>query len=157
VLRRDLTGRHSNGFSMMDLSARLEPVLAGLGYELVMLERAGRGLVRIFIDKPGGITIDDCVAVSNHLTHLFAVENIDYDRLEVSSPGLDRRLVKPQDYARFAGESVTLKLRVPLDNRRRLSGQLTGLEGNAVKLIVDGAEISVDLSNVDAARLKPRI
>jgi len=157
VLRRDLTGRHSNGFSMMDLSARLEPVLAGLGYELVMLERAGRGLVRIFIDKPGGITIDDCVAVSNHLTHLFAVENIDYDRLEVSSPGLDRPLVKPQDYARFAGESVTLKLRVPLDNRRRLSGQLTGLEGNAVKLIVDGAEISVDLSNVDAARLKPRI
>ncbi|MBN8764020.1 MAG: ribosome maturation factor RimP [Thiobacillus sp.] len=142
---------------MMDLSARLEPVLAGLGYELVMLERAGRGLVRIFIDKPGGITIDDCVAVSNHLTHLFAVENIDYDRLEVSSPGLDRPLVKPQDYARFAGESVTLKLRVPLDNRRRLSGQLTGLEGNAVKLIVDGAEISVDLSNVDAARLKPRI
>jgi len=157
VLRRELTGRHSNGFSMMDLSARLEPVLAGLGYELVMLERAGRGLVRIFIDKPGGITIDDCVAVSNHLTHLFAVENIDYDRLEVSSPGLDRPLVKPQDYARFAGESVTLKLRVPLDNRRRLSGQLTGLEGNAVKLIVDGAEISVDLSNVDAARLKPRI
>jgi len=157
VLRRDLTGRHSNGFSMMDLSARLEPVLAGLGYELVMLERAGRGLVRIFIDKPGGITIDDCVAVSNHLTHLFAVENIDYDRLEVSSPGLDRPLVKPQDYARFAGESVTLKLRVPLDNRRRLSGQLTGLAGNAVKLIVDGAEISVDLSNVDAARLKPRI
>ena len=142
---------------MMDLSARLEPVLAGLGYELVTLERAGHGLVRIFIDKPGGITIDDCVAVSNHLTHLFAVENIDYDRLEVSSPGLDRPLVKPQDYARFAGESVTLKLRVPLDNRRRLSGQLTGLEGNAVKLIVDGAEISVDLSNVDAARLKPRI
>lgn len=142
---------------MMDLSARLEPVLAGLGYELVMLERAGRGLIRIFIDKPGGITIDDCVAVSNHLTHLFTVENIDYDRLEVSSPGLDRPLVKPQDYVRFAGESVTLKLRVPLDNRRRLSGQLAGLEGNAIKLIVDGAEISVDLRNVDAARLKPRI
>lgn len=71
---------------MMDLPTRLEPVLAGLGYELVMLERAGRGLIRIFIDKPGGITIDDCVAVSNHLTHLFTVENIDYDRLEVSSP-----------------------------------------------------------------------
>ena len=93
---------------MMDLPTRLEPVLAGLGYELVMLERAGRGLIRIFIDKPGGITIDDCVAVSNHLTHLFTVENIDYDRLEVSSPGLDRPLVKPQDYVRFAGEPVTL-------------------------------------------------
>ncbi|OZA29106.1 MAG: ribosome maturation factor RimP [Hydrogenophilales bacterium 17-64-11] len=147
----------NDGFSMMDLPTRLEPVLAGLGYELVMLERAGRGLVRIFIDKPGGITIDDCVTVSNHLTHLFTVENIDYDRLEVSSPGLDRPLVKPQDYARFAGEQITLKLRVPMDNRRRLSGQLVGLEENAVKLIVDGTEVSVDLRNVDAARLKPMV
>jgi ribosome maturation factor RimP len=142
---------------MMDLPTRLEPVLAELGYELVMLERAGRGLIRIFIDKPAGITIDDCVAVSNHLTHLFTVENIDYDRLEVSSPGLDRPLVKPQDYVRFAGEQVTLKLRVPMDNRRRLSGQLVGLENDAVKLIVDGTEVSVDLRNVDAARLKPMV
>lgn len=142
---------------MMDLSARLEPVLAGLGYELVLLERAGRGLIRIFIDKPGGITIDDCVAVSNHLTHLFTVENVDYERLEVSSPGLDRPLVKPQDYARFAGEDVTLKLRVPADNRRRLVGTLVGLEGEAVKLIVNGAEVSVDLRNVEGARLKPNI
>ena len=142
---------------MMDLSARLEPVLAGLGYELVLLERAGRGLVRIFIDKPGGITIDDCVAVSNHLTHLFTVENIDYERLEVSSPGLDRPLVKPQDYVRFAGEEVTLKLRMPVENRRRLVGTLVGLEDQAVKLIVNGAEMSIDLRNVDGARLKPNI
>ena len=143
--------------TMMDLPTRLEPVLAGLGYELVMLERAGRGQLRLFIDKPGGITIDDCVTVSNHLTHLFTVENIDYDRLEVSSPGLDRPLVKPQDYVRFAGEQVTLKLRVPLNNRRRLSGQLVGLENDAVKLIVDGTEVSVDLRNVDAARLRPMV
>ncbi|MFN3751845.1 MAG: ribosome maturation factor RimP [Thiobacillus sp.] len=141
----------------MDLSARLEPVLAGLGYELVLLERAGRGLIRIFIDKPGGITIDDCVAVSNHLTHLFTVENIDYDRLEVSSPGLDRPLVKPQDYTRFAGEAVTLKLRVPVDNRRRLVGTLVGLEDQAVRLIVNGAEVTVDLRNVEGARLKPNV
>ncbi len=142
---------------MMDLNARLEPVLAGLGYELVLLERAGRGLMRIFIDKPGGVTIDDCVAVSNHLTHWFTVENIDYDRLEVSSPGLDRPLVKPLDYARFAGELVTLKLRVPLDNRRKLVGQLVGLDGDAVKLTVDGKDVSVDLRNVDSARLKPMV
>ncbi len=141
----------------MDLTARLEPVLAGLGYELVMLERAGRGLLRLFIDKPGGVTIDDCVTVSNHLTHLFTVENIDYERLEVSSPGLDRPLVKPQDYTRFAGEPVTLKLRVPMDNRRRLVGQLVGLEEDMVKLIVDGKEISVDLRNIDVARLKPKV
>lgn len=142
---------------MMDLSARLEPVLAGLGYELVTLERAGRGLMRIYIDKPGGITIEDCVAVSNHLSHLFTVENVDYDRLEVSSPGLDRPLVRPQDYVRFAGEPVTLKLRVPLDNRRKLSGRLLGLENDVVTLDVDGAEVSVDLRNVDAARLKPTV
>ena len=142
---------------MMDLSARLEPVLSGLGYELVMLERAGRGLMRIFIDKPGGVTIDDCVKVSNHLTHLFTVENIDYDRLEVSSPGIDRPLTKPQDYERFAGEQVTLKLRVPMENRRRLVGQLVGLEADQIRLLVDGAEIKVDLRNVDSARLKPTI
>lgn len=142
---------------MMDLPARLEPVLAGLGYELVMLERAGRGLMRIFIDKPGGISIEDCVAVSNHLSHLFTVENIEYDRLEVSSPGLDRPLVKPQDYTRFAGEAVSLKLRVPLDNRRKLVGQLLGLEGETVRLTVDGKDVSVDLRNVDSARLKPAV
>ncbi|MFZ0107322.1 MAG: ribosome maturation factor RimP [Thiobacillus sp.] len=141
----------------MDLSARLEPVLSGLGYELVMLERAGRGLMRIFIDKPGGVTIDDCVKVSNHLTHLFTVENIDYDRLEVSSPGIDRPLTKPQDYERFAGEQVTLKLRVPMENRRRLVGQLVGLEADQIRLLVDGAEIKVDLRNVDSTRLKPTI
>lgn len=142
----------------MDLPARLEPVLAGLGYELVMLERAGRGLVRLFIDKPGGITIDDCVTVSNHLTHWFTVENIDYERLEVSSPGLDRPLVKAADYERFAGEMVTLKLRVPIENRRRLTGQLIGLESDdAVKLIVDGTEMSINLKNVDMARLKPMV
>lgn len=142
---------------MMDLPARLEPVLAELGYELVTLERAGRGLLRIFIDKPEGITIEDCAKVSNHLSHLFAVENIDYDRLEVSSPGIDRPLVRPQDYVRFAGEQVMLKLRVPMDNRRRLGGQLIGLEENVVKLIVDGTEVSVDLRNVDAARLNPKV
>jgi ribosome maturation factor RimP len=142
---------------MMDLSARLEPVLSGLGYELVMLERAGRGLMRIFIDKPGGVTIDDCVKVSNHLTHLFTVENIDYDRLEVSSPGIDRPLTKPQDYERFAGEQVTLKLRVPMENRRRLVGQLVGLEADQIRLLVDGAEIKIDLRNVDSTRLKPTI
>ena len=142
---------------MLDLSARLEPALAGLGYELVLLERAGRGLLRIFIDKPGGITIDDCVAVSNHLTHWLTVENIDYDRLEVSSPGLDRPLVKPQDYARFAGEWVTLKLRVPMDNRRKLVGELAGLDGETVRLRMDGQDVSVDMRNVDSARLKPMV
>ena len=142
---------------MTELPALLESTLSGLGYELVMLERAGRGLMRIFIDKPGGVTIDDCAKVSNHLTHLFTVENIEYDRLEVSSPGLDRPLTKPQDYQRFAGEQVTLKLRVPLNNRRRLVGALIGLAEDQVRLDIGGVEVTVDLRNVESARLKPEI
>ncbi|MEQ1661112.1 MAG: ribosome maturation factor RimP [Thiobacillus sp.] len=142
---------------MIDLPARMEPLLSGLGYELVLLERAGRGLMRIFIDKPSGITIEDCVTVSNQLTHWMTVENIDYDRLEVSSPGLDRPLVKPADFSRFAGEMVTLKLRVPVDNRRRVVGQLLGLENNQVQLRVDDKDMLVDWGNVDSARLKPML
>jgi ribosome maturation factor RimP len=142
---------------MTQLPDLLEKTLSGLGYELVMLERAGRGLMRIFIDKPDGITIDDCVSVSNHLSQLFTVENIDYARLEVSSPGLDRPLTKPRDYVRFAGEQVTLKLRVPVDNRRRMVGRLIGLEADAIKLDMSGVEIAVDLRNVESARLKPEV
>lgn len=142
---------------MTELPELLEKTLSGLGYELVMMERAGRGLMRIFIDKPDGITIDDCVNVSNHLTQLFAVENVDYSRLEVSSPGLDRPLVKPRDYVRFAGEQITLKLRVPRDNRRRLVGRLLGFDANEVRLDMNGVEVAVDLNNVESARLKPEI
>ena len=142
---------------MVELPALLEKTLSGLGYELVMLERAGRGLMRIYIDKPGGIMIEDCVSVSNHLSQLFTVENIDYDRLEVSSPGLDRPLTRAQDYLRFAGEMVALKLRTPMDKRKRMTGRLIGLEDETVKLDVDGVEINVDLRNVESARLKPEI
>lgn len=142
---------------MIELPALLEKTLSGLGYELVMLERAGRGLMRIYIDKPGGIMIEDCVSVSNHLSQLFTVENIDYDRLEVSSPGLDRPLTRAQDYVRFAGEMVALKLRVPMDKRKRMTGRLIGLEAETIKLDVDGVEVNVDLRNVESARLKPEI
>ena len=142
---------------MVDLSALLEKTLSGLGYELVLLERAGRGLMRIYIDKPGGIQIEDCVSVSHQLTQLFTVENIDYDRLEVSSPGLDRPLTRAQDYVRFAGEMVALKLRVPMDKRKRLAGRLIGLEAEMVKLDIEGVAIDVDLRNVESARLKPAV
>ncbi len=142
---------------MVDLSALLEKTLSGLGYELVLLERAGRGLMRLYIDKPGGIQIEDCVSVSHQLTQLFTVENIDYDRLEVSSPGLDRPLTRAKDYERFTGEMVALKLRVPMDKRKRLSGRLIGLEADTVKLDMEGVAIDVDLRNVESARLKPTV
>ena len=154
----------------MELPALLETTLTGMGYELVAWERAGRGLLRVFIDRPeghvpaetspdtpaqGGITIDDCVAVSNHLTRLFTVENVDYDRLEVSSPGMDRPLVKPADFVRFAGHAVNIKLRIPVENRKKFSGRLLGIEENKIWLDVEGTVISLDWNNLDSARLKP--
>lgn len=140
---------------MMDLPARLETVISGLGYEFVLLERAGRGLLRVFIDKPEGITIDDCVAVSHQLTHWLTVEGVDYERLEVSSPGIDRPLVRPQDYVRFSGEQVSIRLRMPQDNRRKITGRLVGLSDAVVTIEVEGVPVSVELANIDSARLKP--
>jgi ribosome maturation factor RimP len=140
----------------MILQALLETTLSGMGYELVQLVLSRGRHLQVFIDKPGGVDIDDCVAVSNHLTRLFTVENIDYERLEVSSPGLDRPLLKPADYVRFAGEDVAVKLRVPLENRRKLTGKLLGLDDNKVQLEMDGKLVAVELANVDMARLKPK-
>lgn len=142
----------------MDLQGLLEKTLAGLGYELVELERSARGaLLRVFIDKPGGINVDDCALVSNHLTRLFAVENVAYDRLEVSSPGLDRPLRSARDFARFAGQTARLKLRVPLEGQRNFVGVLCDAGAGKVGLEVDGRVLSLDLGNVDKARLVPAL
>lgn len=141
----------------MDLQGLLESTLPAMGYELVDLELAHNGLVRVFIDKSGGITLDDCVTVSNHLTHLFTVENIDYDRLEVSSPGLDRPLKKEADFVRFAGEQVKIKLRLPLDGRKNLQGELKGVVDGAVQVALGPESIvSVPLTQIDKARLVPQ-
>lgn len=142
----------------MDLQGLLESTLAGLGYELVDLERSAKGaLLRVFIDKPGGITVDDCALVSNHLSRLFAVENVGYDRLEVSSPGLDRPLRTAKDFARFAGQKARLKLRVPLEGQRNFVGVLRNAETGKVGLEIDGRVLSLDLGNVDKARLLPTL
>ncbi|MDO4232748.1 MAG: ribosome maturation factor RimP [Lautropia sp.] len=105
----------------------VEPVVSGMGYEVVDVEFAQGGLLRVTIehaDHQTPITVDDCEQVSDQLSHLFLVEDIDYDRLEISSPGLDRRLRKPRDFERFAGEPVKLWLRLPLDGRRQFEGVL---------------------------------
>jgi ribosome maturation factor RimP len=142
----------------MDLYELLESTLAGLGYELVDLERSLRGkLLRVFIDKTNGVSVDDCVAVSNHLSRLLAVENIDYDRLEVSSPGLDRPLRKASDFIRFSGESVTLRLRVPLQGRRNFVGVLREVNDGILKLEMDGKTLDLELSNLEKARLVPKL
>jgi ribosome maturation factor RimP len=114
-----------------ELTALVERTVGGLGYELVDLERAGHGLLRVTLDTPhpGGIGLDDCEQVSRQLTHLFAVENVEYDRLEVSSPGLDRPLRGARDFARFVGAEVALQLNTPLDGRRRLRGTVLASGG----------------------------
>jgi ribosome maturation factor RimP len=142
----------------MDLQALLDTTLAGLGYELVDLERSGKGLfLRVFIDKPGGIDVDDCAAVSHHLTRLLAVENINYDRLEVSSPGLDRLLKNERDFVRFAGQKARIKLRIPVDGQRNFVGVLRETGAGKVRLEVDGKVLSLDLANLEKARLVPAI
>lgn len=142
----------------MDLSSLLETTLAGLGYELVDAERAGRsGLVRVYIDKPGGINLDDCATVSNHLSRVLTVENVSYERLEVSSPGLDRPLKKERDFERFTGQKVRVKLRVPQEGQRNFTGVLKQTRAGKVELEVEGKVVAFDLANLDKARLVPQI
>lgn len=142
----------------MDLYAFLEPTLRGLGYELVDLEAPNHGrLIRLFIDKPEGITLDDCETVSNHVSRLLEVENIDYDRLEVSSPGLDRPLRKEADFQRFSGEKAQVRLRIPLQGQRNFTGVLRGVQDGHLQLEVEGALVSLDLKNIAKARLIPNI
>ncbi len=139
------------------LEGLLEPTLAGLGFELVDAQVSNRGrFLRIFMDKPGGITVDDCAAVSRHLSRLFEVEGIDYDRLEVSSPGMDRPLRRPADFARFAGQRVDVRMRrADATGRRRYVGVLRGIEGATATVEVDGAPVALELEGMDRARLVP--
>ena len=142
----------------MELFEILDPTITNLGYELVDVERSSRGrLLRVFIDKPGGVNVEDCGAVSNHLSKLFAVENIIYDRLEVSSPGLDRLLTKKSDFIRFTGEEVKLKLRFSLKGRRNFVGILHEIQDEILKLDVDGEIFNIELNNLEKVRLVPKL
>jgi ribosome maturation factor RimP len=136
----------------------LERTLPALGYEMVDCDlSAGGRLLRVFIDKPGGVDVEDCAQVSNHLTHLFAAEGVDYDRLEVSSPGLDRPLKKIEDFVRFDGMEAKLKLREPIGNARRVKGVLRGVDCGAVRLETAEGTHAIPLANIDKARLVPKI
>ncbi len=139
----------------MDVEKLVETTVSGMGFELVDFERSGRGLMRVFIDKPEGISVDDCQTVSNQLTRLFLVENVDYDRLEVSSPGLDRPLKKEADFVRFSGQKAQLKLRMPISGRKNFSGIIGDVSNGILQLDVDGSQVSIELSNLDKARLVP--
>ena len=135
----------------------IEKVVTGLGFELVDVEFSPRGrLLRVFIDIERGITVDDCATVSNQLQRVFEVENVDYDRLEVSSPGLDRPLKNAVDFERFAGNEVQLRLTLPINNQRNFVGVLEGLRDGAVVLTTDKGEMQFSLEDIEKARLVPK-
>ena len=152
------------------LEALVMPILTELGLELVDLEFKREGyswFLRLFIDKPGGVTLDDCAEVSREVSAILEVEDpieAPY-RLEVSSPGIDRPLKSPADFGRFAGQLVKIKTRTLLDpdarghQRKTFVGELRGLDGALVRLRQTdrrGGEISIPLDEIDRANLEPK-
>ena len=116
-----------------DLYRTVERTVAGMGYWLVDVERLGAGLLRVSLDAEKGVGLEDCERVSRQLSHLFAVEQVDYQRLEVSSPGLDRRLRSADDFMRFAGKEINVQLYAPLaaaGGRKKLRGRVVRLMGD---------------------------
>jgi len=136
-----------------------ERVAASEGLEVAEVELRGKGrgsLLRVFIDKPGGVTHGDCELVSRQMSAILDVEDpIESSYvLEVSSPGLERRLHKPADYGRFAGHKVRLILKQPQDGRRQIAGRLEGLENGVVRVSVEGGKtLAVRHENIERANL----
>jgi len=157
------------------VQAGLQPavhrIVEGLGYELVDLERGASGLLQVFIDRlpervyPSGdgefVTVEDCELVSRQLQYALEVDGIDYARLEVSSPGLDRPLKREADYLRFAGQQISLKLKAPLKGRKGYRGLLTRVD-SGWRLELEGKDggesgqaLDFSLDEVREARLVP--
>ncbi|CAH2803456.1 MAG: Bacterial ribosome SSU maturation protein RimP [uncultured Caballeronia sp.] len=144
----------------VQLTEIIETTVSGLGCELVDIERAGGDLLRISIDQSAGIAIEDCEKVTRQLQYLFEVENIDYSRLEVGSPGLDRPLKKLADFERFAGSEVAVTLKKLLDGRKSYRGILHAPDGESIGLEgKDGGAAMLDftLADLDKARLVPKV
>jgi ribosome maturation factor RimP len=149
---------------MGQASARLQqmvdPAVTALGYELVGIEHLPQGrhsLLRIYIDAPDGITVDDCERVSRQVSALFDVEDPiqGHYTLEVSSPGLDRPLFTAAHYERFAGSDVQLRLFAPRDGRRKYKGRLLGMREGQVVVVVDDVEQAFALEEIEKAQLVP--
>ena len=145
-----------------ELQKLLEPTIEGLGYELTDLEvRLGSkgGLVRLTIDKSDGIDLEDCEKVSHAVSALLDVEDpvaSNYN-LEVSSPGLDRKLTKVEHFQRFEGETVKVQMRFPIEGRRRFRGTLVSSDDENIVVDVDGESHSLPLKTIDTARLVPAV
>ena len=142
---------------MDDLETLIEKLVTQLGYELVDFETVNGGqILRIYIDKGDLIDIEDCTKVSNHVNNVLSVEtDYDYERLEVSSPGLDRVIKKLNDFDRFKGQKIKIKTRFAIENRKNFKGTLTGTKGESIKIEVDNESLLIDFENIDKARLDP--
>jgi len=136
----------------------LEPELSELGFELIEVEFAKRGstnILRLFIDREGGITIDDCALASRQMSATLDIDDfieVQYT-LEVSSPGIDRPLRRLKDFDRYAGERIKVKTVTPIEGRKRFSGVLTGCSDGMLALESDGTEYRIHLENVKRANL----
>jgi ribosome maturation factor RimP len=144
-----------------ELEALLTPTVAALGLRVWGVEYLGQGkhsMLRIYIDRDEGVTIEDCEAVSKQVSELLDVEEVltSSYTLEVSSPGMDRVLFKPEQYAESIGETVDVRLNYPFEGRRRVIGALTGLENDEMVVQVEDSEYQIPLSNVQRARIVPR-
>ena len=143
-----------------ELAKLLEPTIERLGYELSDLEvkLGGKGgVVRLFIDNTDGINLDDCEKVSRAVSALLDVEDPlpgNYN-LEVSSPGLDRKLTKPVHFERFMGEVVKVQMRFPIEGRRRFRGTLVSSDDENIVVDVDGEPHTLPMATIDTARLVP--
>ena len=142
---------------MDDLETLIEKLVTQLGYELVDFETVNGGqILRIYIDKGDLIDIEDCTKVSNHVNNVLSVEtDYDYERLEVSSPGLDRVIKKLSDFDRFKGQKIKIKTRFAIENRKNFKGTLFGTKGESIKIEIDNESLLIDFENIDKARLDP--
>lgn len=143
-----------------DLTALLEPVVSAMGYELICVERmdSGQGqLLRLYIDAESGIGLEDCARVSHQVSGVLDVENPIAGEyvLEVSSPGDDRPLVKPEHFERAIGERIRVRMAVPINGRKNFVGVLKALADGQIELDVDGQVWSLAIAEIDRARLAP--
>jgi ribosome maturation factor RimP len=144
---------------MVDFVALIEPTLTGLGYELIEVDYLVKTrMLRIFVDSQTGITLDDCTKISHQLSRLLTVEEVDYSRLEVSSPGLDRLLIKPAHFLRFIGSPVKIKLKRTQHQRKLFTGTLTAYDETTQRLQLHTEELGMidfEMSEIERVRLIP--
>ncbi|CAN5493070.1 ribosome maturation factor RimP [soil metagenome] len=151
--------------SISQMESIVSESASALGYGLVDLDRSGLGVMRVFIERGDGepVTVEDCEKLSHQLSHVFEVENVDYDRLEVSSPGLDRPLKSVSDFARFVGREANVKLRMAVAGRRSFVGLLVEPSGDQVGLDIESpgnagrSLLKFKIAEVEKARLVPKI